>query len=85
VRYGSILRQFAVLALRHPRLIVPLLATAWRFRSRHWYRQPPFLPLPPRDYIAWRLYTAYGSEDAVPPAADLARYLGWAAWLRRRH
>jgi hypothetical protein len=84
VRYGSILRQFAGLALRHPRLILPLLSAAWRFRRRQWYRQAPFLPLPPADYVAWRLHTAYGSDDAVPPAQDLRRYLDWSADLRRR-
>jgi hypothetical protein len=84
VRYGSILRQFAGLALRHPRLIPPLLSAAWRFRRRQWYRQAPFLPLPPADYVAWRLHTAYGAEDAVPPAEDLRRYLDWSAALRRR-
>jgi hypothetical protein len=65
--------------MRHPRLLLPLLASAWRFRSRHWYRRPPFLPLPPRGYIEWRLQTAYGGEDVVPPARDLARYLRWSA------
>jgi hypothetical protein len=25
-----------------------------------WYRRLPFLPLPPRPYLAWRLQTAYG-------------------------
>jgi hypothetical protein len=84
LRYGSILRQFARLALRHPRLIPPLLSAAWRFRSRHWYRRPPYLPLPPAEYVAWRLQTAYGSADAVPPAADLRRYLDWTASFRRR-
>jgi hypothetical protein len=84
LRYGSIVRQFAGLALRHPRLIAPLLAAAWRFRARGWYRRPPFLPLPPPEYVAWRLQTAYGSENAVPPAADLLRYLDWSAWLRSR-
>jgi hypothetical protein len=84
LRYGSILRQFARLALRHPRLIPPLLWAAWRFRSSSWYRRPPFLPLPPPEYVAWRLHTAYGSADAVPPAADLRRYLQWSASLLRR-
>jgi hypothetical protein len=72
------------MALRRPRLILPLMGAAWRFRAGDWYRRPPFLPLPPREYVAWRLYTAYGDEEALPPAADLARYLEWSRWLRRR-
>jgi hypothetical protein len=84
LRYGSIIRQFAGMALRHPRLIPPLLSAAWRFRRRDWYRHPPFLPVPPADYVAWRLHTAYGSEDVIPPAADLRRYLNWTAAIRPR-
>ena len=38
----------------------------------------PFLPLPDREYVRWRMLTAYGDEDAVPPAADIVRYARWA-------
>ena len=64
-------------ALINPRLAIDLLATAWAFRAREWYRRPPFLPLPPRDYVRWRMYTAYGDEDAVPPAEDVIRFAEW--------
>jgi hypothetical protein len=72
------------LALRRPLLIPTLLATAWAFRARGWYRRPPFLPLPPADYLRWRMDTAYGDPDASPPAAELARFVTWAAAMRRR-
>jgi hypothetical protein len=83
VLYGSIIRRFAALALRDPRLIAPLLASAWRFRRREWYRRPPFLPVPPAEYVAWRLNTAYGRDDAVPTADELRRYLSWTSRMRR--
>jgi hypothetical protein len=83
-KYRNLLRRFAVIAVRHPMLVPPLLAAAWRFRRRDWFRKPPFLPIPPQEYIAWRLHTAYGGEDVVPPARDLSRYLRWAAWVRKR-
>jgi hypothetical protein len=82
--YRRLLGSLAGLALRHPSLVLPLLAAAWRFRRRGWYRTPPFLPLPPREYIAWRLHTAYGAENVIPPARDLARYLRWASRVRKR-
>jgi len=50
-----------------PRLAVDLVRLAWSFRARDWWRRPPFLPLPPREYTRWRMFTAYGDEDAVPP------------------
>ena len=64
-------------ALLWPPLAVDLLRVAWRFRRRGWWRRPPFLPLPDRTYVRWRMHTAYGDEDAVPPAADLIRYARW--------
>ena len=68
----------ALRALRNPSLGVDLLRVAWRFRRRHWYRRFPFLPLPARDYVRWRMHTAYGDHDAVPPADDVVRYARWA-------
>jgi hypothetical protein len=65
-------------ALRHPTLAADLLRVAWRFRRRGWYRRPPFLPLPSRGYVRWRMYTAYGDPDAVPSADDVVRYARWA-------
>ena len=61
----------------HPPLALDLLRVAWRFRSRDWYRRPPFLPIPDRTYIAWRMHTAYGDHRAVPPAHDIERYARW--------
>ena len=64
-------------ALRRPALAADLLRVAWRFRARGWYRRFPFLPLPARDYVRWRMHTAYGDHDAVPTAADIERYARW--------
>lgn len=64
-------------ALVNPRLALDLLRLAWSFRARDWYRHPPFLPVPPRDYIRWRMLTAYGDENAVPPVADVVRFACW--------
>ncbi|HWP01967.1 MAG TPA: hypothetical protein VNL96_00775 [Gemmatimonadaceae bacterium] len=75
------LRLFAELVIRaavSPSTAVALLVVAWRFRRRHWYRTPPFLPVPSRSYLRWRLYTAYGDEDVVPPAEDVVRYARWS-------
>ena len=65
-------------SIRHPSLASDLLRVAWRFRHRHWYRRFPFLPLPDREYVRWRMHTAYGDPDAVPTAKELERYARWA-------
>ncbi len=67
----------------NPMLALDLLNMLWAFRARRWYRRAPFLPLPPRDYIRWRMYTAYGSEDAVPPLEDVVRFARWRRRLLR--
>lgn len=66
-------------ALRSPTLAVDLLRVLWNFRARRWYRRPPFLPLPPREYVRWRMHTAYGDDDAIPSADDVERYARWVA------
>lgn len=65
-------------ALVHPPTAVALLRVGWRFRRRGWWRRPPFLPVPDRKYLRWRMYTAYGDELAVPPIEDIVRYARWA-------
>ena len=69
--------RLALRALANPRLALDLARLAWSFRARDWYRRAPFLPLPPREYMRWRMFTAYGDEDAVPPLADVVRFAQW--------
>lgn len=61
----------------NPRLALDLLRTAWAFRRRRWWTRVPFLPLPDREYLRWRMYTAYADEAAVPPAEDVVRFARW--------
>jgi hypothetical protein len=43
-----------------------------------WWRRRPFLPLPPTDYLRFRLQTAYGGAGERPPEPDdLVTYLHW--------
>ena len=69
----------AARAAVNPRLALDLWRTLWAFRRRGWWRSPPFLPLPDREYLRWRMSTAYGDEAAVPPLADV---IGFARWRR---
>lgn len=70
--------RLALNSARDPALGVALLRVAWRFRRRGWWRRAPFLPVPSLPYVRWRMHTAYGEYDAVPPAEDVARYARWA-------
>ncbi len=77
-------RSMLGLVLRRPGLLPALLALAWSARPIGWYRRPPFLPLPDRGYLAWRMETAYGDAAASPPFGEAARYLAWSLRMRRR-
>lgn len=79
---GSLLRLLGR-SLRHPGLLVLFARVGWRFRARGWWRRPPFLPLPPAKYLAWRLHTAYGDAAVTPPLEELERYLRWVARMNR--
>ncbi len=76
-RWWSLSWRLTLRAVVNPRLALDLLRLAWSFRARAWYRLPPFLPLPPREYVRWRMFTAYGDEEAVPPVADVIRFARW--------
>jgi hypothetical protein len=75
--WTSLTAALAGRALFRPRLAVDLLRTAWAFRRREWWQRAPFLPLPDREYLRWRMYTAYADENAVPPADDVVRFARW--------
>jgi hypothetical protein len=78
IEFRALTRQILV----RPRTWPLLLGAAWRFRRRDWYRHPPFLPLPSREYMQWRLHTAFGDEKATPTATDLVSYLEWTVRMR---
>ena len=75
--WTSLTLALAVRAVVNPRLALDLLRTAWAFRRRRWWARPPFLPLPDRDYLRWRMLTAYADEAAVPPPEDVVRFARW--------
>ena len=73
----ALVAKLAARAVLRPRLALDLLATGWVFRRRGWWTRAPFLPLPDRAYLRWRMYTAYADEDAVPPVDDVIRFARW--------
>ena len=73
-----LLAALSAQSIRHPSMAIALVRVGWRFRRRRWFLRFPFFPLPSREYIRWRMYTAYGEPDAVPSAAEVIRYARWA-------
>ena len=75
--WGSLVARLAFQGALNPRLGIDLLRTGWAFRRRWWWRTRPFLPLPDRTYLRWRMYTAYADPEAIPPAEDVIRFARW--------
>ena len=80
--------SLVVAVLRHPSLWVTAVSQVFRLAPRGWWRRPPFLPLPPTDYMEFRLVTQYGGSFLVSggrvDSADVVDYLTWCRnWNRR--
>ena len=75
--WSALVGALTLRALTSPRTAIDLLRTGWAFRRRRWWATAPFLPTPDPTYLRWRMYTAYGSEDAVPPLEDMLRFVRW--------
>jgi len=66
---------------RHVKIAWALLRYYFRLIPRDWYRCAPFLPIPPANYVRWRLQTAYGEHR--PRWTEIARDLWqFGDWLR---
>lgn len=63
--------------IRRPDLWGTAVRQGWRMVPRRWWRRRPFLPLPSRDYLRFRMLTQYGAADARPVAGDVVSYLEW--------
>ena len=72
-------RMAVAVALR-PVLWGVALRQAHRLADRHWWRRPPFLPVPARAYAVFRTTTQYGDPTAAPSVDDV---IVWLQWVRR--
>jgi hypothetical protein len=69
-----------------PRLWPTAVAQAARLVPSGWWRRWPPLPVPDRDYLEFRVRTAYGDEHRQVEPADVVSWLEWcrAHGARRR-
>ena len=68
---------------RRPHLWTTALRQARRTAPTGWWRQPPFLPVPSREYLDFRALTQYGETRRPPSPEDVVDYLAWCRdWER---
>lgn len=61
----------------------PTAFRAYRsFVPTRWWTRRPFLPIPDRDWMHFRLVTAYGG-DGSPPASSEEELITWLRWLKK--
>lgn len=66
--------------VRRPDLWATGLRSATDLARPGWWRRPPFLPLPDRDWLHFRLVTAYGGDGSGPIDSD--DLITWLEWRR---
>ena len=72
-----------VAVVRRPELWATAVRQLLVLARPGWWRRPPRLPMPDRDYIGFRMQTMYGKADQAPEPADVVAYLKWCRGYRR--
>ncbi|MBG02341.1 MAG: hypothetical protein CL470_08735 [Acidimicrobiaceae bacterium] len=74
----SLFKEIMKIAVR-PHLWVVAVTQLWHLRKKNWYKSFPFMPIPSKEYLQFRLLTAYGNEDPGEYIEkDLITYLKWS-------
>lgn len=61
-----------------PRLWPATLATARSMVPPGWWRRAPFLPVPDKQWLHFRMVTAYGGDGSTPPDVDdVVTFIEW--------
>lgn len=75
-------RQVVLAVLRRPHLWAAALRQARVLVPAGWWRRRPFLPVPDRSWLRFRMTTAYGDADAPGDVEDLLTWLAWTTTVR---
>lgn len=67
----------AQVVLVHPGLWWEAVRQLRRLVPSRWWRHPPFLPVPDRAWLGFRMLTQYGDPRAVPAPDDVVDFLRW--------
>ncbi len=68
----------AAAVVARPALWRPALRQLRVLAPDRWWSRRPFLPLPDREWMGFRMTTAYGSPDAPLVVDDVVTWLRWS-------
>ena len=64
-------RENKITATTKPiKVIIRLLKYGWLVKRKGWWYKFPFLPIPPKAWLLWRLETAWGIDSMNPKWKD---------------
>lgn len=72
----SSLRIFGAVLIR-PWLWATAIGAYVSFVPHRWWQRSPFLPIPDRTVMEWRVTTAYGHADMTLATSEVLSYLRW--------
>ena len=75
-------RRAVLAVLARPRLWRAALRQGRALVPTGWWRRRPFLPVPDRQWLRFRMTTAYGDPAAPVDAEDLLTWLAWTDTVR---
>ena len=74
-------------------VLVTLIKYGWPVRRKRWYLKFPFIPLPPKKWLLWRMETAWGIDartfklQHLPPLRiiirDVYKFGHWLQYIGR--
>jgi hypothetical protein len=82
-RAGLGVTAAALAVLRRPGLWPTAIRQGIVLAPDRWWTRRPYLPLPDRRYLRFRLVTQYGDPDHPPVPGDVVDYLTWCRQMRR--
>ncbi len=71
------------------KVVVAVLVRPWlwgsvlRFVPNDWWKRWPPNPMPPKEYLDFRLQTMYGNTTSRPTAKEAVAFLNWCRRMNR--
>ena len=55
-------------------ILIRLLFYCWKVKRKGWWYRFPFLPMPPKAWLLWRMETAWGIDSTNPQWSEFPSF-----------